>query len=78
MKVSELIKIAEVVRRDNDEGTQRQLKDKKVDDISYYCNDPDAVFPTPIIINIISDGILKSSGNEVLYGLLSFATPNKS
>lgn len=65
MKVSELIKIAEVVRRDNDEGTQRQLKDKKVDDISYYCNDPDAVFPTPIIINIISDGILKSSGNEV-------------
>lgn len=65
IKMSELKLIAEINRRNSEKGTQRQLKDKKVDDIAYYCKDPDAIFPTPIILSISSDKLLKEKENGV-------------
>lgn len=63
IKMSELKNIAEINRRNLQQGTQRQLKDKKVDDISYYCNDPDAIFPTPIILSLTSNSMLEPLDN---------------
>lgn len=54
IKMSDLKQIGEINRRNSTKGTQRQLKDKKVQDIAYYCSDPDAIFPTPIIVSIDS------------------------
>ena len=65
IKISELKRIAEIKRRINDKGTQRQIKDKKIDDIAYYCNDPDAIFPTPIILNVNCDKILEKITDDI-------------
>lgn len=65
IRMSELRKIAEINRRGANHGTQRQLKDKKVDDIAYYCKDPDAIFPTPIIVSIDSNKHLEPIGNDL-------------
>ena len=65
IKMSDLKQIAEIHRRDANNGTQRQLKDKKVDDIAYYCKDPDAIFPTPIIISITSEKTLHPMGDGI-------------
>lgn len=65
IKITELKKIAEVNRRINNKGTQRQIKDKKIDDIAYYCNDPDAIFPTPIILNINCEETLEKISQDI-------------
>ena len=53
ISMGELKKIAYIDRRNiSEKGVQRQLKNNKVSDIEYYCKDPDAVFPTPIILSI--------------------------
>lgn len=53
IQIKELKTIAYVERRNsNGKGVQRQLKENKVSDITYYCKDPDAVFPTPIILSV--------------------------
>lgn len=53
IKMSELKKIAFIERRDaTGKGIQRQIKEDKISDIAYYCKDPDAVFPTPIILAV--------------------------
>jgi len=66
IKMSDLKKMdPQIKRRSEDGGTQRQLKDKKIDDIAYYCKDPEAIFPTPIILNINSGKIIESKGNGI-------------
>ena len=65
-----LLKIVEVRRRGDtyngyslwndkprsmEEGVQRKESTDRVNKISKYCEDPDATFPTPIIISIYSD-----------------------
>lgn len=69
IKMKELEKIAYIDRRDvNEKGIQRQLKDKKVSDITYYCKDPDAVFPTPIILSVIgTEKLLEKYPNSGIY-----------
>ena len=59
IKMSQLKLIAFTRKRKNNIGIQRQIKDKKVSDISYYCKDPDAIFPTPIILNINTEKEIK-------------------
>ena len=44
-----------VSRNNNEEGVQRELSEQRVKDIAYYCDDPDATFPTPIIISVNND-----------------------
>lgn len=38
--------------RDLNDGIQRRLKDERLKSIASFCDDPDATFPTPIIISI--------------------------
>lgn len=52
MDAEDIISISKVSRRDRDSGHQRQLKEKRAKEIALYCNDPDATFPTPIILAV--------------------------
>ena len=54
---SVLIQISKVSRRSNNSGTQRELQENRVKEIAKYCEDPDATFPTPVVISIKSDEI---------------------
>ena len=38
--------------KDNDKAIQRVESKQRIHDISEYCSDPDATFPTPIIVSI--------------------------
>lgn len=49
----DLIQISLSIRRSsNAAGVQRDLKEERVRSIAQYCNDPDATFPTPIILSV--------------------------
>ena len=69
IKMSQLKLIAFTRKRKDNIGIQRQIKDKKVSDISYYCKDPDAIFPTPIILNINTDKEIQKL-DEGLYSII--------
>lgn len=56
---TELIRISKVIRRNNNSGTQRELQENRVKEIAKYCEDPDATFPTPVVISIKSDEIIE-------------------
>lgn len=77
MNSNELISIAYSNRRTNDGiGNQRKLRGNRVEAIAKYCEDPDATFPTPIILAINNDdyvveelnssGVFKFSYNDTL------------
>lgn len=57
MKSGDLIKISKTVSR-GDGGVQREESKKRVLDIANYCEDPDATFPTPIIISVSEKNVL--------------------
>lgn len=59
----ELRKIAEPNRRKLNEGIQRRLRGERLRDISFYCDDPDATFPTPIILAVEENCELKELEN---------------
>ena len=52
----ELLSMVEAKARglDND-GVQRQRSSKRINEVRMYCADPDAVFPTPIVISVYND-----------------------
>ena len=52
MSASDIISISYVNQRKGGRGHQRQLKDKEAKEIAMYCSDPDATFPTPIIMAV--------------------------
>lgn len=54
-----LIDISKVIRRKNNSGTQRDLQENRVKEIAKYCEDPDATFPTPVVVSIRSDECVK-------------------
>lgn len=48
-----LLKVVEVVPRGGSkDGIQRELSSRRIKEIGEYCSDPDAVFPTPIVISV--------------------------
>ena len=56
----DLLPIVSVVsRRDSSEGIQRELSSKRIKEIGEYCSDPDAVFPTPIVVSVNEDANVK-------------------
>ncbi len=58
MPASFVAKIMVVKVRDEDgEGTQRGDSKTRIDEITEYCNDPDATFPTPVILAIDSSNL---------------------
>lgn len=58
IKSSSLINISKTIRRNEKGGIQRDLAQKRVIEIAKYCEDPDAAFPTPIILNMKGEDIV--------------------
>ena len=56
-----------VRRRSNGEGIQRFASSKRIQDIMEYCKDPDAAFPTPIIVAVDSTKYNLSSDYTLEY-----------
>ena len=55
MSSNDILKVTKVNRRiESSSGIQRELSIQRTKEISSYCNDPDATFPTPIILSITS------------------------
>ena len=53
MKASELIEKTDVIRRvDTLNGVQRELSRRRVNEIAHYCDEPEAIFPTAIIVSV--------------------------
>lgn len=52
MSAKDIINISSVSRRKGNQGHQRLLKEKRAKEIALYCKDPDATFPTPIILSV--------------------------
>lgn len=68
MHSTDLVKCFYVRSRDNEEGIQRLTSRKRVDEIESYCKDPDAAFPTPIILSVDSKSCkFDEHGNTVEY-----------
>ena len=57
-----LTRITKTVRRNSTDGIQRELSEKRAREISKYCEDPDAAFPTPIILAVTEADIKSISG----------------
>ena len=47
----------EVSQNDTNDGYQREPSSERIKNIALYCNDPDASFPTPIIISANSNSV---------------------
>lgn len=62
-----LINLVNITPRDasNPDAIQREQSNKRIIEISKYCSDPDATFPTPIIISIYED--IKIIKNEYTF-----------
>lgn len=55
-----LLKIASVSRRGQQtDGVQRELSEPRIKKIGEYCSDPDAIFPTPIVVSINKNANVK-------------------
>lgn len=61
MKASDLIAKTDVNHRiDTLSGIQRELSERRANEISRFCDDPDAVFPTAIIVSVYDPSIFLS------------------
>lgn len=52
-----------------EEGIQRQQSEERVNKISKYCEDPDATFPTPIIVSVYSSVNVDDNGHSFTFHL---------
>lgn len=52
-----------------EQGVQRQQSKDRVNKIKKYCSDPDATFPTPIIISVYSHVKYRDEGNSFMFEL---------
>lgn len=66
----DLLKIAESETRGK-KGIQRVLNSQRTQSISNYCKDPDAIFPTPIILAIESDEDIEGDIQNPKFSLTS-------
>lgn len=62
----DLLKISEIKRREKNDGIQRELSETRTGAIAKYCEDPDATFPTPIILEVDSSEKIKLIKNNSL------------
>lgn len=68
MSSDDLLRVTKVNRRlENSSGIQRELSAQRAKEISSYCEDPDATFPTPIILSLTSSETEKIISNNQLY-----------
>lgn len=52
-----------------EEGVQRQQSEERVNKISKYCEDPDATFPTPIIVSVYPGTRVEDNGHSFLFNI---------
>ena len=72
LKASKLIGITKTNRRELGEGVQRELSKARVKGIQQYCQDPDATFPTPIILAIETTGKTYIQESKSAKGIYEF------
>ena len=53
----------------NKDGVQRKESIERVNKISRYCEDPDATFPTPIIVSIYPEAQVEDDGKEFSFSI---------
>ena len=58
MSATDIISISKVARRESDRGHQRLLKENRTKEIALFCSDPDATFPTPIILSVTANDFI--------------------
>ncbi len=66
MPAMDLLSIVDVDQRSsaNQDGVQRERSKSRVAEIGRYCSDPDAVFPTPIVVSVNEENYEKITLNE--------------
>lgn len=52
-----------------EEGVQRQQSDERVNKISKFCSDPDATFPTPIIVSVYQQARVVDEGRTFVFDI---------
>ncbi len=57
LTIADIENLFQINRRNGNFGIQRKLDEKRKKEITAYCDDPDAIFPTPIIFSIKSDDV---------------------
>lgn len=68
MEAYVLAKVATIERRhENPNAIQRDQSDSRVKDIARYCGEPDATFPTPIIIAVKEDANVRIDENYIYF-----------
>lgn len=78
MNSRRLIRIAKTVRRDESGGIQRSLSEERSRAIAKYCLDPDAAFPTPIILAVREEDIISVKQLENMPGLYELIFDDKN
>lgn len=78
MNSGRLIRIAKTVRRDKSGGIQRSLSEERSRAIAKYCLDPDAAFPTPIILAVKEEDIISVKRLENTPGLYELIFDDKN
>lgn len=66
MNSNDLIKSFDVRSRNQEEGIQRDPSQKRISEIEAYCKDPDAAFPTPIILSVKSSKVKLNENNDTI------------
>ena len=62
-----LLKVVKATSRSQDErAVQRDKSPGRIKDIGSYCSDPDAVFPTPIVISVSSEDVILDEDKRVI------------
>ncbi|MEH8018929.1 DGQHR domain-containing protein [Rheinheimera muenzenbergensis] len=64
MKASDIGKIMIVKSREEGTGVQRKENKQRIKEIADYCRDPDATFPTPIIMSVRSEDFIFCLGDN--------------
>jgi len=68
IEASILAKIATIERRnENPDAVQREQSDSRIKEIAKYTGDPDATFPTPIILAVREDAKIKIKENSIVF-----------
>lgn len=70
MSSTDIIHISKVSQRDSMGGHQRQLKNARAKEIATYCTDPDATFPTPVILAVSEEDFIPLPSTDL--GFVSF------
>lgn len=67
MSSTDILHISKVSQRDSLGGHQRQLKNVRAKEIATYCTDPDATFPTPVILAVSEEDFIPIPSTDLSF-----------